>query len=288
MPTNQPSRLSQLALVCLEGEAAVDFLQNYTTADITPANSERLQIAACCNRQGRVVADVDVIQGRARCYLVLHQDAVKPLAEHLAGFLAFAKVTWHRGSKWQGYCLHVHKAAAECTPPPGHCYIRGERLWLRYAYAPDFLVCWQRTTQDEGVQAVAGVDAALWYHTEMRASRARVTSRVSEAFLPQALGYDRLGALSYDKGCYLGQEIVARTYYQGALKTKLALLSCAATRPSAGDIIVDHNGAKLGTAINSAACAKNGNILLAVIRTNSDLSAAHLERSTAAVRNYAA
>lgn len=288
MPTNQSSHLRQLALVTLEGEEAVGFLQNYTTADLTPANSERLQIAACCNRQGRVVADVDIIQDQARCHLVLHQDAVKPLADHLAGFLTFAKVTWRPAAQWRGYCLHVQKAASECTPPPGHCYIQGDRLWLRYAYAPDFLICWQRATQDGDAQAVPGVDAALWYHAEIRASRARVTSKVSAAFLPQALGYDRLGGLSYDKGCYLGQEIVARIYYRGELKTKLALLSCATTLPSAGDIIVDHNGSKLGTAINGTACTKNGNILLAIIRTNSDLSAAHLEHSEAAVRNYAA
>ena len=275
MPLVQAAPLNHLALICLTGEGAGDFLHNYTTADLVAKTDQQLQITLCCNRQGRVIADLDIVQIEGSYMLILHKDVVEELVKHWASFLLFAKAKLDLAPGWQGSYMKTAQVPASCLPQPGHYLLKNNQLWLRYNYMDDLVSSW---TTIDNIDDQTESDSALWERTEIIQNRARVTPATTKSFLPQALGYEELGGISYSKGCYLGQEIIARTHYRGALKTQLLPLTCTSKAP-AGSIIHDKQGKAIGTVINSAS---NG-LLLAVLRKE-PADGAHLQQNGALVK----
>lgn len=268
--------LNRLTVLSLEGANTVDFLQDYVTADIknTPENLRKLQVATFCDRQGRVIADVDIIRNDQTCHLILHRKTVSLLTDHLAKFLPFAKVNLDATSNWQGFYAEIHDAPADCVPEPGCYHIREGDLWLRYNYLPELVVQWVMSDGVDPLDAEGQNTEGrpIWHQSELTAGRVRITPEVTQKFLPQALGYEKFDGISYSKGCYLGQEIVARAHYRGEIKVQLDLLTCIAPPPSPGTLIVEQNGRKAGTVVSSVASMTNASSMLAVLRKNQNLS----------------
>ncbi len=101
-------------------------------------------------------------------------------------------------------------------------------------------------------------DLEAWRLANLRAGIAEIAAAQSEEFTPHMLNLDLVDAVSFDKGCYTGQEIVARTHYRGSSKRRMYCLSCdAAVQP--GDEILD-GGTKAGTVVNFM----NGELLAVV------------------------
>jgi tRNA-modifying protein YgfZ len=103
-----------------------------------------------------------------------------------------------------------------------------------------------------------------WQLALVRAGVAEVRASTRELFLPQMLGYDTDDRVSFRKGCYTGQEIVARTHYKGGVKRHLHRLLGNGTPPSPGSP-VERGGTNVGTVVESAAVAGDGCEVLAVI-----------------------
>lgn len=273
--------LNSLALLALTGPDAVDFLQNYVTTDILSSEPGELQLTTCCNRQGRVISDLDFIRNDSGCHLILHKDCVKLLTDHLAPFLAFTQSKLEPMINWRRYCLPV-AAAPESVPASGYAHCQNGVLWLKYSYLQDFVLCWTspETKELEG-NADTNADAIDdndWQQAEIAAGRVRVVPEIAGGFLPQMLGYEKFNGVSYDKGCYLGQEIIARAHYRGDLKSSLQLLGCEPPAPVVGTVVLDDSGRKLGTLVGSTLEAGGlGCLLLAVLRKNHDEPKMHLE-----------
>ena len=109
-------------------------------------------------------------------------------------------------------------------------------------------------------------DANAWDLHDVHAGIAHVTRATSESFLPQMLDYDQLGAVSFTKGCYLGQEIVARTQHRGQPKRHLHRLRWNGTpMPAAGEALLGADDRSAGTLVNAAATGASGGDALAVL-----------------------
>jgi len=109
-------------------------------------------------------------------------------------------------------------------------------------------------------------DANAWDLHDVRAGIAHVTQATSESFLPQMLDYDQLGAVSFTKGCYLGQEIVARTQHRGQPKRHLHRLRWNGTpMPAAGETLLGADDRSVGTLVNAAAIDASSGDALAVL-----------------------
>ena len=91
-----------------------------------------------------------------------------------------------------------------------------------------------------------------------------LTADTSGRFLPQMIGLDRIGAVSFSKGCYLGQEVVARAQHLGEVKRKLSALDWSGIAPSPGTV-VEADGRNAGTVVAVAGAEKGGSAL-AVLR----------------------
>ena len=108
--------------------------------------------------------------------------------------------------------------------------------------------------------------AAAWLLGNLRAGRPEVWQAQSEEFTPHMLNLDRIDAISFDKGCYPGQEIVARTYYRGATKRRCQRFE--SDKPLAPGDKVSDGSRDLGEVVNAA-----GTALLAVVPVDADRDA---------------
>ena len=102
----------------------------------------------------------------------------------------------------------------------------GERPRFQLSLSPE-----RATEFWQGASAALPVaHSAAWTLLDIRAGIAPVGAAISERFVPQMLNYDRLGAISFSKGCYTGQEVIARAHYKGAVKRRMQGFSCPGSK----------------------------------------------------------
>ena len=202
---------SALAGLTLAGPDAGTFLQGYLTCDVETLREGVGTPMACCNIKGRVLAN-GWAHGRAdRIELIVHASVTDTLAAHLSKYLVFARSRLGPASPWRTVVAGEPDAAVELRPTG----------W--------FAVPVSDTDETKADEAETDLDRLC-----VGAGFAVVSAPVSERFLPQMLGLTDIGVVSFTKGCYLGQEVVARAQYRGKVKRRIRPFSFRGTRPEAG------------------------------------------------------
>ena len=240
MPS-QSGSLPHLGLLRFAGADATSFLQGQITNDARRLAAGHGLLAAVANPQGRVLAVLQLLPGADGVLAILPRELVEPTAERLRKFVLRAKLT----IETPGESLAVAGAttAAALTAagleipaaPDGYrqtsligigCVLGDpQRFWI---VAPPAALA---------ARGLAGEpsDAARFEHgwrlADVRAGLAQVYAATREAFIPQMLNLDLVGAISFQKGCYTGQEIVARTQHLGRIKRRLVRVRTDASAP---------------------------------------------------------
>ena len=266
--------LGDYDVLILDGKDAHTFLQGYLTCDVAKLGPERALPGAFCNLQGRVVADVVLASAGGVPWMSVHGSLVAPLEKSLAKYLQFSRSKL-RASGDDHVTLGLLAAFGDATPTlpatpfeatafRGGIAVRAPGTpprWL--AILPFDAACelWARAADESRID-----DAGAWDLSDVRSRWARVTAATSETFLPQMLGLTEHGAVSFEKGCYLGQEIVARAEHLGTLKRRLASTAWrGAQLPSAGESLLDQRDRAVGTVIVAAQTASDAGEALVVI-----------------------
>lgn len=246
--------LPELAVVRFEGSNARSFLQGYLTIDTVELRPQVLLPVALCNLKGRVVMNGWCAGGNDEDVLVvLHESLVDTLAGFLQRYLMFSRNTSLVDLRHQVLVLGGLDLSGE---PGGLVIDPRRRLFLADALA-DAASLWSQhphLSSQAWLAALTADDVPL------------LSAPVSETFLPQMLGLDALGAIDFEKGCYLGQEVVARAQHRGQVKRHLTRLSWRGTAPpGAGAEITDDAGKAQGVVVQSTSGDASG-LLLAVLR----------------------
>lgn len=236
----------------LQGKGAAELLHGQTTADFKGLRAGESRYAAFCDPKGRVLADVRAVLISPEDILVRGRTQVlKKLAEHLKPYLMFARATmtptdWHIGARESCAgatvaALGLEGATLSTVVLPGHDGY--EEHW---------------TSPQIAAQTEASSDLAAW---ELLNSRARVEVETIGAYLPQDLNFDLNGTVSFSKGCYTGQEIIARLHYRGTPKHRLhRARSVANVAP--GQILRNREKQAVGSVVNVSHCAKPYDLLI--------------------------
>ena len=221
------------ACIDFDGADAAAFLQGYLTADLDALERSRGLPMALCNIKGRVITSGWAFGEPTHVSLLVHESVTGEVERELGKYLLFAK------SK-----LSISTRALRFAPNLDGVELPG----LGYSLDPD-------AEHDEGHDAFA--DACV------EAGFVVVSNPVSQTFLPQMIGLTDAGAVNFSKGCYLGQEVVARAQHRGQVKRRLQRFPRDGTPPTPGDDWLQ-GGTKAGTVI-----AVGNNAVLACTRTQS-------------------
>jgi len=243
MPQPQFHRLPGLGVIRLEGPDAVPFLQGQVTADLRLLEPGQGTAAAWCTPQGRVIALLQVLRQEGGLLCVLPRELAADVAARLGRFVMRAKVSIADESSLLSVA-GLADGAPDSAPALGNTDV----LPLAAGRA---LVVSAAGKVDSALGGVTPAPAGAWEAACIRLGEPEVYAATSESWIPQMLNLDLVGAVSFRKGCYPGQEIVARTQNLGRIKRRLFRYRVSGTGlPSPGDAL-SLGQAKVGEVVRS-------------------------------------
>jgi len=247
--------LPTLGVLAIDGGDAATFLQGQATCDCRQLDGTRAALGALCNLQGRMIVSFYVFSVAGGLRLLMPRDRVAAVLSHLKKYAVFSRVTLRDDSDAVALAYAVIDTAApfSVTAAAGGArilHLRGQRA-LR----------WDPSTPP----AAADGDAAAWRAACIRAGELLVDTASADAFLPQALNYDVIDGVNFRKGCYTGQEVVARMHFKGRMKERLQLLHAPAAAPAAGSALQDGDGQDVGRVLDAVGSGE-GSVVAAVVR----------------------
>jgi folate-binding protein YgfZ len=204
--------LTYLSAIRFSGSDAGEFLHNQLSTDVLALANRESGFACYCEPKGRVLALMLVTKIDDHYYVILSNELVDMVSNRLKIYVMRSKVEIEVLEKSRVLGLQKAEALGLETSSTLTMPVPGSNNW--FAISPD-------NSADESSQELC--DA--WKASELQAGISWLGSETSGQFLPQMLGFDQIGAVNYRKGCYPGQEIVARTHYLGKIKRHPRVLS---------------------------------------------------------------
>ena len=255
--------LGHLGVIRIAGEDAAKFIHGQLTQDFSLLGQDVARLSAFCSAKGRMQASfIGFKRPDGDILLVGSADLIPATAKRLSMFVmrAKAKVTdaTTEFAIW-GLAGDATKTIAGCA----------YTTWAKADFDAVSVVnlypalgvnrqLWVAPTNSPAPAGVA-LEPALWAWGEVRSGVATLTAPLAEAFVPQMLNYESIGGVNFKKGCYPGQEVVARSQFRGTLKRRAYLVhSAEAMEPGQSIFVLDDADQPVATVVQSAAAASGG------------------------------
>jgi folate-binding protein YgfZ len=203
------ARLNRYGLLAVTGADARDFLHRQLTNDIENLPADRAALAGWCTPKGRLLASFLVIPSSDGFLLQLARDLAPTVAKRLSMFVLRSKVKiTDESDAWAQYGIWDRSLAVDGVAWEGAVVtVRvDEGRFLRIG---------------RGLTLPAEKPEEAWTLAEIRAGRPLISAATQDQFVPQMVNFETLGAVNFQKGCYPGQEIVARAQYRGQVKRRM-------------------------------------------------------------------
>jgi len=270
--------LDELGVLRVRGADVVPFLQGQVSNDVALLGPARSLLAGYHNPQGRVIALLRLVQAAADEVLaILPRELAASTASRLAKFILRAKVQLaDESASWQITGVVAADSPAPRAPPFAGALPQalnatarvGDSIALRIGAQPArWLLLAGAGAAPSAPVALAGcapMELERWRALAVAAGEPQVGAATSGEFVAQMLNLDLLGAIAFDKGCYTGQEVIARAHYRGRVKRRLQrFVSNAPLRLQPGDAGALTDGRALKV-VNAVALADGRSEFLAV------------------------
>ncbi len=277
------SELSYMGLIRVKGDDAASFLQGQLTNDIHALTEQHSQISGYCTPQGRMLAIFRIFMRDGDYFLQLPRELLAAILKRLSMYVLLSKVELTDISYQlvriglSGNCA-TDLLAAHFGPIPDDesvvCHADELTLLRLPADRPRFELLgpveqitplWQQLREEAELS-----EPDLWPLLDIQAGIATVYSNTSETFVPQMTNMQLVDGVSFTKGCYVGQEVVARMKFLGKLKRRMYRAHVnAEQRPSPGDELFspqeNDSSHGVGKIVDARPSPDGGYELLAVI-----------------------
>ena len=275
--------LNSLGMMSITGEDAVTFLQGQLTNDVRLISKEKSQIAGYCTAKGRLLATLLLWQTPTGIALQLNPEIATSIQKRLSMYVLRAKVNIEDSTKkWARFGIAgdatsvLEKLIGGVPETPMDTISASDMTLIRlHGSTPRYElvvpISMHETIRSELTAQGQQSNIETWNWLEVQSGVGQVETQTQEEFVPQMLNFDLLNGISFNKGCYTGQEIVARTHYLGKVKrrTLLAHLDTDA-KPHPGDKIYGVSGTEAaGMIVNAAANPETGYDVLVEVRLES-------------------
>ncbi len=275
--------LSRLGIIRFYGEDTQNFLQGQLTNDVRQLKSDTAQLSAYCTPKGRMLANFLLWLNEDAVHALLPAEMAEPIRKRLAMYILRSKVKAEdMSTALSAFAVYGPQAAESINAILGACPAQEYRVQhserasvIRLPQEFFLVVC----KSDVGAALRAeftarhkpvGSHALDWWL--IQSGVPLITPATQEQFVPQMANYEVLGGVNFKKGCYPGQEIVARTQYLGKLKRRMYRISLPAnTQAAVGDELygVDMGDQAIGMLVNLHPAADDRTEALAVLQISS-------------------
>ncbi len=277
--------LEDQGLIAIRGKDAQAYLQGLVTVDVREVNGTQYRLGACCNHKGRVVATFNLFLQDETYYCILPKLNIPDTLTHLKKYAMFSKVNIEDVS--QDFSIFgtvdeslLHKMSPKIPQEAYECTQEDDVIILKLPVnepsqfeviltterAAEWMACLTEDSQDK------------WKQYHIFSGIPAIFPQTAMHFTPQMLNLDRFkGSIQLNKGCYLGQEIIARTASLGSVKKHLYLLALNSSKPPyLGQPLKNAQDIEVGM-ILEVAQKKTGYYLSAVIQDSAVSEAIYWE-----------
>jgi folate-binding protein YgfZ len=223
-------RLNGLRVIRVAGADRASFLQGQLTQDVAAATATRSALCGWTTARGRLLLIGQLFDWRDCFWLTAPAATAEAVAQRLRLFILRAKVTVELSEMAVAGLREsaaVNDPAMEGTGLPAvPLAVSATRDWLAGRVAGDpqrvLIIAEPQATDrlQSRFESAASTDAS-WLLADIRAGLPQILPETSDAFVPQMVNLDLIGGVSFNKGCYVGQEIVARTRHLGRIKRRM-------------------------------------------------------------------
>ena len=229
--------LSHEGVLAVIGNDASKFLQGQLTCNLNYLSDTRSSLGARCTQKGRMQSSFRIVLEPQGCFLAMARELVEPQLTDLKKYAVFSKSKLTDDSaNWVRFGLNQADVVLESLgihlPADTDSVARANGL-IAIRVSEGRAELWAPVEQTDALRQhlqAQRVEADLnqWMLGQIRAGIGQVMPQTRELFIPQMLNLQAVGGVSFKKGCYTGQEIVARMQYLGKLKRRLYRLSLGA------------------------------------------------------------
>jgi len=283
------AELAQFGMLSCTGDDARAFLHAQLTSDVAELAPDRARFAGWCSAKGRLLATLLVMPQPQGFLLQVSRDLAPAVAKRLAMFILRAKAkladasdAWVQIGLW-GAGAAERLAGLGLPVPAGELALAraGDATVVQVAHQRYLLVA-PAAQRERILGALHGAGSDAWSLEEIRAGRPLVVQATQDLFVPQMVNLERLGAVDFKKGCYPGQEVVARTQYRGVLKRRMVRARVRAPAAPGNELFAaDLPGQASGTVVNAAPAPDGSSEILAVVQISSLESASAIRLGAA-------
>ena len=274
--------LSHFGLIKVSGFDAEKFLQGQFTNDVRQVTTKHSQLSAWCSSKGRIIINFRLLRRDDAYYLLLPSESVATTLKRLQIYILRAAVKLEDVSdslRSIGVAgANSTQILADCLgyAPPSEidASLTAEQVTvLRIPGTQPRYVIFSETVQELWqclAKMARPVGAAAWQLLDILTAVPQIVTKTTEKFVPQMVNYHIIGGVSFKKGCYTGQEVVARMQYLGSLKRRMYLAKIdTTTLVQPGDALyISTDKQNVGNIVNAQVHPDGGVIVLAVIKIN--------------------
>lgn len=274
------SEVAHQGLLRFSGEDARAFLHNQLSCDVEGLQDGRSTYGSYCTPKGRVLASFLLWRAGGEFFMQLPSSLREPILKQLSKFILRSKVkAADVSADWMMLGVagkdagEIVKRAIGQAPETVHGVQQGPDAMLVRLPGERIEILAARDKAQATLNLLSPLAGALhpeyWEWLDIRAGVPVILPATQEEFVPQMVNLDLIGGVNFEKGCYPGQEIVARMHYRGTLKQRMYAAGVqSADPPQPGEKLYspDFGEQACGTVVNAARSPEEGHDLLAVIQ----------------------
>lgn len=244
--------LPHLGVIRAAGADAVSFLQGQLTQDVALLGLDAARLAAYCNAKGRMQASFVVVKrSDEELLLVCRQDMLPAMVKRLSMFVLRAKVKLSDASAE----FTLLGLAGGAQGQPWTRSDEGAAIGIHLYPGADVPLALWLAPAGTALPEAPHLPLQTWQWLSVRSGVALVGQPTFEAFVPQMLNYESVGGVSFKKGCYPGQEVVARSQFRGTLKRRAYLVHATAALAAGDEVFLRSEPEQpCGTVAEAAPC----------------------------------
>ena len=266
------SHCDHLAVIRAHGEEAGHYLQGQVSCDLREVDQQGHRNGMHLTLKGRGLVSARIVRDGDDYLLLCPADLSEAVIKALMKYRLRAKVEFSVDQELVVLGLAGNLPAG--APDHGNSAETDQGLWLRYPFTDHALLLVKQENAEQVWQTLAADRATTgangWQLADIDAGEGMVYPGAQDLFLPQVLNYDVTAGVNFKKGCYTGQEVVARMHFKGKLKQRMQRINYSADVDlTPGETLRDSNGKAAGEVV-SAARTSQGGAALVVLRKDTD------------------
>lgn len=256
---NSIADLSHLDLVHVSGPDAKAFLQGQLSCDLDLVVENQSQFGACCNLQGRIIANFIIFKNTSGYILVSNEGLGNSITETLKKYAVFSKVTIEIANPdliLLGFIQNTpinqkYEEALASTKLKEYFWPSEEGATTLKGFIfgtiEEALSQWQVLSSQFNT-----IGKNAWDLSNINSGTAFIHSKAKEQFTPQAINFELVQGINFTKGCYTGQEVIARLHYRGSSKRRCYIAHSSEGPVNPGTEVFNQNQKAIGHVLESA------------------------------------